>query len=160
MRKDLFSAYRDVCSKPCPSQKIAWYRTVKHPAKRFYIANQTAYNFVTPMLYNDFTQVDKITNERARKRFYDIHKICVELSKTKEFHNKTAAEIIRKALTMPAPEFYISWETFRRTFRHCKRFGTRYYYQKAVRICSRYTNHKDGKPKDAVYNKKLISQGL
>lgn len=160
MRKDLFAAYRDVCSKPCPSQLIAWHRTIKHPAKRFYIQEKKVENVVGPMMHGDYSEYYKIKSENSRRRYRDLKKVCMELIQTKEFCDASFHKVAEKAVTMPAPEFYITHNTLRKLFRYTKRFGLRYQDWEAKLICSKYTNHKDGKPKDAVYNKKLITIGL
>ena len=160
MRKDLFAAYRDVCSKPCPTQKVAWLRTVKHPAKRFYILEGIACKHVVPMLRGDFTLIEQSKRPQKKRMYYDIYNICLELMQTKEWHDKPASSVIKQAITMPAPEFYMSWLTFKRIFEYCKRFGTRYRHKEATLICHKFTNYRDGKPKDAVWKKRRIMVGL
>ena len=155
MRKDLFAAYRDVCSKPCPKQYTAWFRTVRHPAKRFYLNPDKLRVIVAPMMRGDFTNYEKIKFEHTKRKYRDLYKICMELVQLPEYHDAPFMRVAEKAVTMPAPEFYTTPETFRQIYRYCKRFGINYYPHKAKRICKAYTNHKDGKPNDSVYNGKL-----
>lgn len=155
MRRDLFAAYRDVCSKPCPDQYTAWVRTVKHPAKCFYMHPVKLYEVVKPMLQGDFSKYEKLKNESSKRKFWDLYLVCRRLIELPEYHNATFKVIAQAAVDSPAPEFYITPETFRQAYRYCRRFGVNYYPQKVKRICHQYTNYKDGKAKDAVYDKKL-----
>lgn len=153
MRKDLFAAYADVASRPCPSQEVAWLRTVKHPAPRYYIGEKKARNILCQIMHGKRECLE--TMLPYKKRMYlALEQEVLRLSKKREFHNKSMRYIVMFAILQPAPEFFVAWETWKAIFRNAKRYGIDFTWKDASRLNTQYTNRKDNKPKDAVYKGK------
>lgn len=154
MRKDLFIAYRDVTSKPCPSQAVAWRRTVKHPAPRYYVTPKGALNVVGPMARGDFSKLERVPKHR-RKLYLCLFEEMKILAQKRAFQGKSLTCLITAAVQRPAPEFFITAETFRKIFHNAKRYGVDFGWNHAYDLNRQYTNGKDGKSKDAVFKGKL-----
>lgn len=150
MRKDLFAAYREVASRSCPSQQLAWVRTVRHPAPRFYVGGKKASYVMSCLARGDRDILDKMTPLR-RAMYLDLEQVVLELSQKRQFCNSSISFITSFALTQPAKQFYISPSTFRSIFRYAKRYGIDYTWHDASQEAKAYTNNKNNKPADAVY---------
>lgn len=153
LRRDLFAAYRDVTSKPCPTQTMAWIRTVRHPAPRFYVSSKRAANAMSDLINGNLTNFNKLSKMR-QAMYIELYNIVLQLSQKKEFIGKPLKYIVSFAIAQPASSFFVPPRRFREIFRNAKRYGIEY-HDSEVRILNRqYTNHKDNKPSDAVFKGK------
>lgn len=127
MRKDLFDAYRKVYGS-CHSQEEAWEKTIKQPAPRFYVSPKRAYHVLINMVKGDFGQVDSLPALK-RKMYYDIFENVNRMSQKTEFIGKSLWFICQFAVSMPAPEFYISTQVVSTIINRGRRFGLYYHYE-------------------------------
>lgn len=153
MRQDLFAAYAEVTSRPCPSQQIAWIRTVKHPAPRYYIGAKKAVNIIGQLMLGNRAVLDSMRSYKKRM-YIELEQEVLRLSEKKEYQGKSLKYICSFAILHPAKEFYISWETFKKIFCNAKRYGINFAWKDVLARNSQYTNRRDGKPKDAIYTGK------
>ena len=155
LRKDLFAAYRDVTSRPCPSQQLAFMRTVRHPAPRYYIGTKKAAEVVGSLLRGETRLIERMSPLR-RRMYIALKDEVLRLSQRREYQGASLKFIVSFAIAQPAAEFYITSETFRRIFRNAKRYGVEFEWKEAKKTSRQYTNYKDNTPREAVYKGKLL----
>lgn len=126
MKNDLMRVYRSLTERNCYSrQKDAYIETVEHAAPRFYVDPEWAVQRLSPMVFGDFSGVDKMGALR-RQMYIDLFHVVVELSRKARFAGSPLIRIVREAVHKPAPRFYISharmekiWKE--KTSKRCKR---------------------------------------
>ena len=109
MMHDLMKVYREVVA-DCPmgtTQTGVYERVVNHPAPRFYVDPRRAHQYLSPMMRGDNSVVDKL-NPLKRQMYRDLYDKVMELSQKKGFWRKSLHYILREAVQMPAPRFYIN----------------------------------------------------
>lgn len=127
MREDLMKAYHEVYTK-CHTQLEAYIKTVKHPAPRFYITPNRAYNMMSLMVKGDFSQVDS-QDPLKRKMYYELFDKLNLLTQRQEFMGKSLWFICPFLVSQPASEFYISVNTFKEIFPSMKKHGKEYHFK-------------------------------
>ena len=103
MREDLMEAYREVYTK-CRTQREAYEKTVTHPAPRFYVTPNQAYDMLRQMVMGDTSKIEKLSPKI-------LWFICQFL------------------VSQPASEFYISADTFKDIFPSLKKYGKNYHFE-------------------------------
>ena len=124
MREDLMNAYRGVYSK-CHSQGEAYYKTVKHPAPRFYVTPTQAYNMMRPIVAGDFSKLNALPPLK-RNMYIEMFNVLRALTQKQEFMGKSLWFICPFLVTHPASEFYLSKNTFKDIFPSIKKHGKNY----------------------------------
>lgn len=153
LRRDLFAAYRDVTSRPCPSQAIAWHRTVRHKAPRFYVSTKRATNALYKIARGDFSELQKMPKLK-QQMYTELYGVVLELYQKSEFVGKPLRYVISFAIARPASQFFVTTERVRFYFRNAKRYGIDFTAKEARALNQQYTNRKDGKPSTAVFTGK------
>lgn len=106
---DMVKVYREIAP-DCWTQKQALQEVVSHAAPRFYILPHAAYTNLR-LLFAGQPLKSKIPT--IVRMYGDLYKIVVGLSQHPEHEGKSLRQLCKIAVTMPAPEFYCSTETFR-----------------------------------------------
>lgn len=120
MRSDMMKVYNEVYPS-CWTQREAWEKTIRHPAPRFYVSPKSAYLVLSPMFfYGDFSAVNAMKPSR-RRMYTALYDLVKSLTQKREFLNKSLWYIVKHAVTMEAPEFFVEWEAMRKIFRWQKR---------------------------------------
>lgn len=101
--KDLYDAYRDVISNTCGSVSLEEIlkRTVRHPARKFYISVRRASDLVGAV-----ERGDEIKVSPERRRMIDDIIIRVNHERDK-YPDKCLRFILEEVIDSPAPEFYL-----------------------------------------------------
>lgn len=118
MHVDLIEAYNRVAGS-CWSQRQAYERMVKQPAKRYYVTPKRAYLVIAKMMKGDFEKVNFMLPAR-RRMFYSLYDVVLKLTEKPAFIGKSLWYIMPYAVTTPAPEFFIGWEEAKRVRRWLK----------------------------------------
>lgn len=121
MREALMRAYREVAP-GCPTQYVAWIRTVRHCAPRYYVTWRVAYGILAPALRGDRSRLERLRPHR-RRMYEELERVVLGMSQEPGYVGKSLCALCREAVRRPAPEFYVSWESFRRIFRNVRRHG-------------------------------------
>jgi hypothetical protein len=108
---DLIKAYNSVAPK-CYSQEDAYKLTVKQPAPRYYVSAKQAAQILSPMIQGDFARVDMMMPNR-RRMYYSLLDKVIELSEKRAFVGKSLIYIVSFAVASPAPEFFVTHQSFR-----------------------------------------------
>lgn len=108
MKRDLMRVYREESRNYGGYiQTEAYYRTVHHPAPRFYVDARRAHQYISPMLCGDRSGLEKLKPLR-REMYEALFEVVIRLSRKEEFCGKSLYAILRQAVTEPAPRFYVS----------------------------------------------------
>ena len=109
MMHDLMKVYREVVA-DCPmgtTQTDVYEKVINHPAPRFYIDPRRAHQVLSPMMRGDNSVLNTL-NVLKRQMYFDLYDKVLELSQKKGFWRKSLHYILREAVQMPAPRFYIN----------------------------------------------------
>lgn len=115
---DLIKAYNSVAPH-CWFQEDAYRRAVVQPAPRYYISAKQASQVLSPMVRGDFSRVDMMMPNR-RRMYYSLLNKVIELSEKRAFVGKSLTYIVQFAVSSPAPEFFVGWETIRKVRTYIK----------------------------------------
>lgn len=119
MREALMDAYRQVY-RFCWTQREAWERTVKQPAPRYYVGEKQAYLVLLPMTRGERGHLEKMTP--SMKRMYEsLYDRVMEAAQRPEFIGKSLHYIVPHVIKEKAPEFFVDWESIKKTFRMMRR---------------------------------------
>lgn len=105
---DLIKAYNKVASTSW-TQDDAYKKAVKEPAPRYYVSAKQAAQVISPMVHGNFEHVNMMMPNR-RRMYYSLFEKVIELSEKRNFVGKSLIYICKFAVTMPAPEFFCSFE--------------------------------------------------
>lgn len=117
---DMMNVYKEVYSS-CWSQREAWEKTIHHKAPRYYISPKRAYLTLSPMFfYGDFSALEKM--KPARRRMYmSLYETVKKLANKPSYVGMSLRKIISYAISQEAPEFFVDWESMRKSFRWVKK---------------------------------------
>lgn len=127
-QEDLIEAYKRVAPHSW-SQIEAYRRTVKQPAKRYYITPKQAAQVISPMFRGDFSHVNAMMPNK-RRMYYSLFNKVVELSEKRDFAGKSVNYIIQFAVLEPAPEFFVS----HRVIAQIRSFLRNGYYEESGKV--------------------------
>lgn len=105
MREDLMQCYREVAPN-CITQYGAWRRTVKHPAKRFYVEEKWT---VTRLRAYFMGEKDAVLKMKPNKRrlYLTLIGMIEEMSQKPEYQGMSLKKLVGIAIRQPAPEFFV-----------------------------------------------------
>lgn len=106
MQEDLIEAYKRVAPTSW-TQEDAYIKTVKQPAKRYYVSGKQAAEKISRMIRGDFEIVD-LMGANKRRMYYSLFEKVMELSEKPAFAGKSLCFVCAFAVLEPAPEFFIS----------------------------------------------------
>lgn len=114
MREDLMECYREVAPN-CLNQEGAWRRTIKHPAKRYYVTPKQALQRASKYLRGDHSEINAMKRQR-RRMWVSLMGVIKEVADMPENVGKPLLHICRIAVERPAPEFFLTKYSIKNTF--------------------------------------------
>jgi hypothetical protein len=112
--EEMISVYRKVAPE-CWTQKQAFERVVNHPASGFFILPQTACNVVRNMYWGRSDHIRRRSGNQARM-YEEIYRRIMEKSQKPEYSGMSLVGLCTIVVDEPAPEFYMSVDSFRNVF--------------------------------------------
>ena len=112
--EEMISVYRKVAPE-CWTQKQAFERVVNHPASGFFILPQTACNVVRNMYWGRSDHIRRRSGNQARM-YEEIYRRIMEKSQKPEYSGMSLMGLCTIVVDEPAPEFYMSVDSFRNVF--------------------------------------------
>ena len=107
MKRDLMKVYREESKEYSGFLQMEIYdRTIHHEAPRFYIDVRRAHQNISPMLRGDRSRLEKMKPLR-REMYEALFDVVIRLSQEESYCGKSLYCILRRAVTEPAPRFYI-----------------------------------------------------
>lgn len=121
------TAYRAVAPR-CWTQEEAWVKTANHPAPRYYVCPEHAFNIMRVMAVGDFSVVNSMKNPLSRAKYYSLFDKLKKESERKCYIGKSLRFICDFLVLLPAPSFFVEPETVRQIFHYYKKHGREFRY--------------------------------